>query len=775
MKVAQLIIERIAHVSVKQTDQFASSSRGTQGFGSTGEQHTPPPESTEKPTTSFENPQQSTTSSPVPIPYTNDEINKPTVRSYTDRLGDLWLSHDPFGPTLTMEVTTKGTHPTVGLQLDDNNINGRLYLRHCEKRTPAARMKKWRTNLRNSNLLRINDIPVSTLEQVKQIVADARANKTPNLLLTFATEERVPIHPEHGTPQLYFGQLNTIAAYLQEPKHDEEFIDIETGTPIINLIAKKRKNNAQFTRPELKRRDDWDDWKKSEYKQLDLYEMQNMFGSPCKRPPKANIINLLWAYSTKTDGTKKSRCVCNGNPKRKGTVTLAHTFAACLEQPGARTFWATSAILDLIVLGADASNAFAEVPPPKAPLYVVIDQQYRDWWKSKGRGDIPLGYVLPVQHALQGHPESPRLWAQMIDKIIRTKVGLQPCTHEPCLYSGIVDGEKVPFQRQVDDFAVACKDINISEKIIDLISNELSAPMYKLGVIQRYNGVDITQTKDYIKIHNTTYIKKILQTHDWLQDPNKMPENPVPMRDDNVYQTLLDTAQGPANPIEKEQLGDEMNFSYRQALGELLFAIVTCRPDISFQIIKLSTFANNPACEHCLALKQIFRYLRHTMDEGIIYWRNNGSSHKLLKPSISLKIFHQQNPETSNTNTQSNIVGSVDSDWASDPKTRKSISGIVMYLGGGAIHYKTKQQDRVAWSSTEAEFVAAREAAKMAIHLRSILDEIDVPQQHATLKYKDNSRALEMTNARQPTKRTKHMETKHFAIQDWVEEDLLVL
>ena len=200
--------------------------------------------------------------------------------------------------------------------------------------------------------------------------------------------------------KLYFDQLNAIAAYLQELKYDEEFIDVDTGVPIINLINKKRCNNAQFTRPELKRREDWDDWKHSEYKQLDLYEMQNMFGLPCKRPPKANIINLLWAYSIKTDGTKKSRCVCNGNPKRKGTVTLAHTFAACLEQPGARTFWAASTILDLIVIGADASNAFAEAPPPKAPLYVVIDQQYRDWWKSKGRGDIPLGHVLPVQHAL---------------------------------------------------------------------------------------------------------------------------------------------------------------------------------------------------------------------------------------------------------------------------------------------------------------------------------------------------------------------------------------
>ena len=131
--------------------------------------------------------------------------------------------------------------------------------------------------------------------------------------------------------------------------------------PIVHHMKKKR-NNAQFTRRQLKQRDDWQDWKESEHKQLELYEIQQTFGPPVKPPPNVNILDLLWAYAIKTDGTKKSRCVCNGSPKRKGTITLAHTFAACLEQPGARIFWASTAYLNLIVIGADASNAFAEAP-----------------------------------------------------------------------------------------------------------------------------------------------------------------------------------------------------------------------------------------------------------------------------------------------------------------------------------------------------------------------------------------------------------------------------
>ena len=63
----------------------------------------------------------------------------------------------------------------------------------------------------------------------------------------------------------------------------------------------------------------------------------------------------------------------------KGTVSLAHTYAAALEQPGARMFWALSALHNYTVYGADATNAFAQAPPPVAPLYVTIDRQYREW------------------------------------------------------------------------------------------------------------------------------------------------------------------------------------------------------------------------------------------------------------------------------------------------------------------------------------------------------------------------------------------------------------
>ncbi len=117
----------------------------------------------------------------------------------------------------------------------------------------------------------------------------------------------------------------------------------------------------------------------------------------------------------------------------------------------------------------------------------------------------------------------------------------------------------------------------------------------------------------------------------------------------------------------------------------------------------------------------------------------------------------------------------VDSHYAGDEKHRRSVTGIIIKLGGAAVYYKSKFQNTVALSSTEAEFIAACEAAKVILYVRSIMEDLGIDQLQATTLYEDNQGALLMVNAGQPTKRTRHMEVKHFAIQQWVETDLLSL
>ena len=114
------------------------------------------------------------------------------------------------------------------------------------------------------------------------------------------------------------------------------------------------------------------------------------------------------------------------------------------------------------------------------------------------RPPIPKHFVLPVHKALQGHPEAPRAWAMLIDKIIQIKLHFKPTTHEPCLYRGIFKGQEIIFLRQVDDFAVVASTQKIAQEVIQTIDSYMQIKIKDLGQLTRYNGVDIVQARHYV-------------------------------------------------------------------------------------------------------------------------------------------------------------------------------------------------------------------------------------------------------------------------------------
>lgn len=68
------------------------------------------------------------------------------------------------------------------------------------------------------------------------------------------------------------------------------------------------------------------------------------------------------------------------------------------------------------------------------------------------------------------------------------------------------------------------------------------------------------------------------------------------------HQKLLETST-PLTSEELRQAEKDYGFTYRQAVGEIIYAMVTCRPDISYPIIKLSQYCTKPARVHFDALR----------------------------------------------------------------------------------------------------------------------------------------------------------------------------
>jgi hypothetical protein len=195
-------------------------------------------------------------------------------------------------------------------------------------------------------------------------------------------------------------------------------------------------------------------------------------------------------------------------------------------------------------------------------------------------------------------------------------------------------------------------------------------------------------------------------------------------------------------------------------------------------VIKLRQLSNSPGRIHYNPIRHVFQYLQHTRNYGLTYWRTAPCPQL---PDIPAPPPVSLNPEDGLRHTDpadipsTSLFGYVDSNWASDIRHRRSVSGIAFLLAGTVVAYKTRVQPTVSTLSNEAEFIATSDAAKMALYIRTILDELHVPQQHATLIYKDSTAALNMANASQPAKRTRDMNIRHFAIQEWVENDLIQL
>ncbi len=116
-----------------------------------------------------------------------------------------------------------------------------------------------------------------------------------------------------------------------------------------------------------------------------------------------------------------------------------------------------------------------------------------------------------------------------------------------------------------------------------------------------------------------------------------------------------------------------------------------------------------------------------------------------------------------------------DLDWATCVKTTCSFGGAVICCAGGMITYKSKFQPTVAGSSTEAEVMAAYGIGKMILFVCSVLWDFEIPQEAATILYKDNDACTAMGNPQRPTPRTCHFNVKYFSICERVERDLMHL
>jgi hypothetical protein len=184
-------------------------------------------------------------------------------------------------------------------------------------------------------------------------------------------------------------------------------------------------------------------------------------------------------------------------------------YASCIEQPCQRLFFAVPASQSKLVTFADTTNAFQQSPPPTEQCYLEIDDAYTSW-HLKGLGK-DIDHVIPLGQA--HHPEAGALREQMANSILKDpELGFKATTHEHNLYCGVMHGETVYICHQVDDFSIASDTCATADHIISMVNSHATTTSQGIGETTKdrehccYNGVDMQQTRNYIKISKPTSI-----------------------------------------------------------------------------------------------------------------------------------------------------------------------------------------------------------------------------------------------------------------------------
>ena len=178
---------------------------------------------------------------------------------------------------------------------------------------------------------------------------------------------------------------------------------------------------------------------------------------------------------------------------------------------------------------------------------------------------------------------------------------------------------------------------------------------------------------------------------------------------------------------------------YRKMVGKLVYLTIT-RPDLSYAIGLVSQFVQNPRKPHLHAARRILRYVKFTIQYGLYY---------TIFGSIQLH-------------------GYTDADWVGSIQDRRSTSGYAFSIGSAVVSWASKKQPTVALSSTEAEYQGATLAARDAVWLKALLEEIGIKSQDPIPIYADNISSIMLANNPVFHARTKHIEVHYHFIREKV-------
>lgn len=460
----------------------------------------------------------------------------------------------------------------------------------------------------------------------------------------------------------------------------------------------------------------YSEWREAMKAEIDSIE-RNQTWELSTLPEGKKTIGVKWIFKTKYNENGeidkfKARLVAKGYAQRFG-VDYNEVYAPVARWDTVRMIIATAAHKNWTIYQLDVKSAFLH-----GELHETVYVDQPQGFTKEGSE----GMVYKLRKALYGLRQAPRAWFSKIESYF-IREGFKKCDMEHTLF--VKTGEQghiLIVSLYVDDliFTGNCESLILEFKE----SMKKNFDMTDLGKMSYFLGVEVLQRAEGIYICQRKFAREVLERFE--------------MGTSNGVRIPI----APGVKLSKKGGGAALDTTlYKQMIGSLMYLTVT-RPDLSFVVGLASRYMEAPTEAHFQVVKRVLRYVKDTVELGILYKREGKSS----------------------------LQAYTDSDYAGDLDDRKSTSGFVFLIAGGAVSWCSKKQPIVALSTTEAEYIAAVSCATQAIWLTRVLGEIGEEDEDCILIKCDNNSAIQLSKNPVHHGRSKHIEVRFHYLRELTKE-----
>jgi hypothetical protein len=433
---------------------------------------------------------------------------------------------------------------------------------------------------------------------------------------------------------------------------------------------------------------------------------------PC--PSGCNVVTgkWIWTHKRRADGTLeryKARWVLRGFTQRPG-VDYDETFSPVVKPATVRTVLSLALSRSWPVHQLDVKNAFLH-----GTLFETVYCSQPAGFVDSSRPDM----VCRLNKSLYGLKQAPRAWYSRFATFLLT-LGFTEAKSDTSLFVYRRGDETSYLLLYVDDIVLTASSQQLLQSVIFSLRQEFA--MKDLGQLHHFLGVTVEPCPSGLLMHQRQYALDILER--------------AGMTDCKPCSTPVDT-QAKLSADLGDPVADPT--AYRSLAGALQYLTFT-RPDLTYAVQQVCLHMHDPRESHLAALKRLLRYVRGTVDLGLVLHRSS---------SAELVVY-------------------TDADWAGCPDTRRSTSGYAVFLGGNLVSWSSKRQPVVSRSSAEAEYRAVANGVAEASWLRQLLAELHSPLAKSTIVYCDNVSAVYLSTNPVQHQRTKHVEIDLHFVRDRV-------